>query len=119
VKLAADECCDALLVNGLRQDGHDVWYVMESARGMDDQSILGRAAAEDRVLVTEDKDFGELVVRLGLPAHGIVLLRIDPAHSDAKLLRLREVLDQHGARLAGSFTVVDRWKTRFRPLHLP
>ena len=119
MKLAADECCDALLVSGLREDGHDVWYVMESARGLDDVSILGQVAAEERVLVTEDKDFGELVVRLGLPAYGIVLLRIEPADSHAKLLRLREVLDEHGARLAGSFTVVDRWKTRFRPLHAP
>ena len=53
------------------------------------------------------------------PAYGIVLLRIDPADTDAKLLRLREVLDKYGARLAGSFTVVDRWKTRFRPLRAP
>ena len=119
MKLAADECCDALLVAVLRRDGHDVWYVMESARGMDDQSILRQAAEDERVLVTEDKDFGELVVRLGLPAYGIVLLRIEPADSDAKLVRLREVLDKHGARLAGSFAVVDRWKTRFRPLRAP
>ena len=119
MKLAADECCDALLVSGLRRDGHDVWYVKESARGRDDVSILHQAATEERVLVTEDKDFGELVVRLGLPAHGIVLLRIEPADSDAKLLRLRQVLNEHGARLPGSFTVVDRWKTRFRPLHAP
>jgi predicted nuclease of predicted toxin-antitoxin system len=119
VKLAADECCDALLVAGLRRNGHDVWYVMESARGLDDVSILRQVAAEERVLVTEDKDFGELVVRLGLPAHGVVLLRIEPADSDAKLLRLREVLNENAARLAGSFTVVDRWKTRFRPLRPP
>lgn len=119
MKLAADECCDALLVAGLRRDGHDVWYAMESARGTDDLSILRQAAAEKRVLVTEDKDFGELAVRLGLPAYGIVLLRIEPAASDAKLLRMREVLDKHGPRLPGSFTVVDRWKTRFRPLPSP
>jgi predicted nuclease of predicted toxin-antitoxin system len=119
VKLAADECCDALLVAGLRRHGHDVWYVTESARGMDDQSILRHAAEDERVLLTEDKGFGELVVRLGLPAYGVVLLRIEPADSDVKLLRLREVLDQHGPRLRGSFAVVDRWKTRFRPLRAP
>ncbi len=119
MRLAVDECCDAALVAGLREDGHDVWYVMESARGMGDLSLLQRAAAEQRVLITEDKDFGDLVIRLGLPAHGIVLVRIEPADSDAKLLRLREVLETHPHRLAGCLTVVDRSKTRFRPMHPP
>ncbi|MBI3467079.1 MAG: DUF5615 family PIN-like protein [Planctomycetes bacterium] len=117
MKFAADECCDALLVAGLRGDGHDVWYVTESARGAGDEAVLRQAAVEQRVLLTEDKDFGELVFRLGLPVHGIVLLRMNPADSGAKLARLRQVLGQYASRLPGSFVVVDRSKTRFRPLH--
>jgi predicted nuclease of predicted toxin-antitoxin system len=119
VKFLADECCDAPLVAGLRQDGHDVVYVMESGRGTDNETILQRAAGEDRILLTEDKDFGELVVRLELPAHGIVLLRMNPADSDAKLARLREVLQQDAVRLPHSFVVVDERKARFRPLPSP
>jgi hypothetical protein len=46
VKLAADECCDALLVAGLRRDGHDVWYATESARGTDDEKILRQVSSE-------------------------------------------------------------------------
>lgn len=117
MKLAADECCDAVLVAGLRGDGHDVWYAMESARGADDETILNHAVADQRILLTEDKDFGELVVRLGLPACGVVLVRMSSADSAAKLNRWREVLQHHAARLAGSFVVVDESKTRFRPLH--
>ena len=117
MKFAVDECCDAVLVGGLRDDGHDVWYAMESARGADDEAILRYAWVDNRVLLTEDKDFGELVVRLGLPAFGVVLLRMNPADSAAKLVRLREVLQHHAARLAGSFVVVDESKTRFRALH--
>ena len=116
MKLAADECCDAELVAGLRDDGHDVWYAMESARGADDKIILHHAAADERILLTEDKDFGELVVRLRLPAFGVVLIRMNPTDSVAKLARLREVLQHHAARLAGSFVVVDESKTRFRLL---
>ena len=67
-------------------------------------------------MLTEDKDFGELVVRLGLPAFGIVLLRMNPADSAAKLARLREVLDQEASRLPHFFVVVDESKARFRPL---
>ncbi len=87
MNFAADECCDAVLVAGLRANGHDVWYAMESARGKDDQAILHHAETEQRILLTEDKDFGELVVRLGLPAYGVVLLRMNPTDSKAKLVR--------------------------------
>lgn len=116
MKFAADECCDAMLVAGLWADGHDVWYTVESARGADDETVLKSDADEDRILLTEDKDFGELVIRLGLPAFGIILLRMNPADTAAKLLRLREVLRGHSDRLAGSFVVVDSAKTRFRPI---
>jgi predicted nuclease of predicted toxin-antitoxin system len=121
VKFLADECCDALLVAGLRQAGHDVLFVMESARGADDATVLQQAASDQRILLTEDKDFGELVVRLGLPAYGIVLLRLNPADSAAKLARLQEVLLHDASRLPHFLVVVDADKARFRPLptHLP
>jgi predicted nuclease of predicted toxin-antitoxin system len=63
VKFVADECCDAILVAGIRADGHDVLYVMEFAPGLDDETILAHAAADERIVLTEDKDFGELAVQ--------------------------------------------------------
>ncbi len=115
----ADECCEVPVVAGLRADGHDVVYIREIAAGADDHTVLQMAAVQKRTLVTEDKDFGELVVRLALPAHGILLIRMDPADSDAKLGRLREVNRSYHDRLAGSFVVVDAVKVRFRPLKTP
>jgi predicted nuclease of predicted toxin-antitoxin system len=119
VNFLADECCDALLVAGLRSDGHDVPYVKEIAPGSDDHTVLQMAAAQQRILLTEDKDFGELVVRLRLPAYGIVLLRMNPVDSACKLTRLREVLAKDASRLPNSFVVVDEGKTRFRSLSSP
>ena len=119
MKFLADECCDALVVAGLRADGHDVFFVAESARGADDETVLHQAAADGRIVLTEDKDFGELVVRLGLPAHGIVLLRLNPADSAAKLARLRELLLRDASRLPHAFVVVDETKARFRALPSP
>jgi predicted nuclease of predicted toxin-antitoxin system len=116
VNLIADECCDALLVNGLRGDGHDTVYVKEVAPGTDDATVLQMPVDQQRILLTEDKDFGELVVRLNLPAYGIVLLRINPADSDLKLARLRHLLQHHAHRLPGSFVVLDETKSRFRSL---
>ena len=112
----ADECCDAPIVAGLRDDGHDVLWASEAYRGAEDTLVLAEAVAQGRILITEDKDFGELVVRLGLPAHGIVLLRMDPADCSAKLDRLREVMAGHAGRLADSFTVIEATRVRFRPL---
>jgi predicted nuclease of predicted toxin-antitoxin system len=116
VNLLADECCDALLVGGLRGDGHDVVYIRESAPGSDDQAVLQLAVSQQRILITEDKDFGELVVRLKLPAYGIILLRVNPADTPLKLARLRDLFQHHALRLPGSFVVADEVRARFRPL---
>ncbi|HUE70694.1 MAG TPA: DUF5615 family PIN-like protein [Pirellulaceae bacterium] len=116
MKLLADECCDMPLVSGLRSDGHDVVYVKELAPGSDDQAVLQLAVADQRILLTEDKDFGELVVRLKLPAYGIVLLRVNPADTVAKLARLRDLFTHHSHQLPGSFVVLDETKIRFRSL---
>ena len=59
----ADECVDAALVRRLRTAGHDVIYAAEVASGATDAQILRRANDEDRLLLTEDKDFGEFVSR--------------------------------------------------------
>ena len=57
----ADECVDAALVHRLRGAGHDVIYAAEIAAGTTDIQLLRRANDEHRLLLTEDKDFGELV----------------------------------------------------------
>jgi predicted nuclease of predicted toxin-antitoxin system len=85
VNFLADECCDAPMVEGLRKDGHDIAYIKEIAPGADDQTVLQMAHTQERILLTEDKDYGELVVRLALPAYGILLLRMNPTDSAAKL----------------------------------
>jgi predicted nuclease of predicted toxin-antitoxin system len=116
VNFVADECCDAPLVSGLRSDGHDVLYVKEIAPGSDDETVLQTAAAQQRILLTEDKDFGELVVRLKLPAYGIILLRMNPADSATKLAQLRRLFVRHAHRLPGTFVVLSENKARFRSL---
>jgi predicted nuclease of predicted toxin-antitoxin system len=116
MRFLADECCDAALVSSLRADGHDVLYVVETLSGADDDAILAQAFAEHRVLLTEDKDFGELVYRLGRPTRGIVLLRFEVSDRARKVPRLQELLAQEGNRLPGSFTVLEVDKVRIRPL---
>jgi len=116
MKFLADECCDAGLVDALRAAGHDVLYAVESLRGVTDGELLTRAFSESCILLTEDKDFGELVYRLRRPAHGIVLLRFDVADRASKVPRLRYLLEREAERLPGAFVVLERDKVRFRPL---
>ena len=73
-----DECVDAGLVARLRASGHDVVYMAEVLPAASDADVLARAQGETRLLLTEDKDFGDLVFRRGRKVPGIVLLRLDP-----------------------------------------
>ncbi|HSN77691.1 MAG TPA: DUF5615 family PIN-like protein [Anaerolineae bacterium] len=112
----ADECCDASLVVALRTDGHDVLFAVEDLRGSSDEDILRQAFAEDRILLTEDKDFGELVFRLRQPAHGIVLLRFGIHERHNKVPRMRYLLERQTNQLQGKFVVLESERVRLRPL---
>lgn len=116
MRFLADECCDTGMVDALRADGHDVLYAVESLCGATDDEILTRAFSEGRILLTEDKDFGELVYRLRRPAQGIVLLRFDVVDRAFKVPRLRYLLEREARRLPGAFVVLGVDKIRIRPL---
>lgn len=75
MRILADENLHADIVHWLRAGGHDVSYAAETMAGEPDESILRRARAEDRIVITDDKDFGELVLRKGLANAGVLLLR--------------------------------------------
>ena len=119
LRLLAGECCDGDLVLLLRQVGHDVRYVAEGDAGRGDDEVLGLAVAEDRVLLTEDTDFGELVVRLGKPAIGVILLRLGTEPPMVKAARVRLLLQAHADRIRGHHVVVSRDRFRFRALAPP
>jgi len=77
MRLCANENIPEDCVIRLRQSGYDVLWIREISPGCSDMSVIDRALAEDRVLITFDKDFGDLVFRRGAKASkGVVLLRI-------------------------------------------
>jgi predicted nuclease of predicted toxin-antitoxin system len=116
MKFVADECCDAGLISLLRSEGHDTIYIKEFRPGALDKEVLEKAFAEERILLTEDKDFGELIYRLEKPAYGVVLLRFDVHDRVLKWPRLRELINKYGYKLKGLFVVVDIEKFRSHPL---
>ena len=112
----ADECVDAGIVGQLRDAGHDVLYISEIASGAGDAEVIGRAQTDGRVLLTEDKDFGELVFRSKMTVPGVVLLRVSPERHFLKWNRLDTAVRQFGERLFGRYLVIEDARFRSRPL---
>lgn len=116
MRFLVDENIHADIVVWLRSLGQDVLYAAEVLARTPDDDLLDIARREDRILVTDDKDFGELVYRRRLASHGIVLIRLSTGSIDERLRRLREVwreIESHGA---GHFTVIGDKKVRIRPM---
>lgn len=116
MRFLADENIAAPLVEALRDAGADVVYIAELAPGMKDDEVLERAREQDRLLLTEDKDFGELVFRMkrGLP--GVVMMRLPEGSWESHWARLKVVIERYRDRLMGSYTVVEKARVRFRRL---
>ena len=105
MRFLVDECTGPALARWLRECGHDVSSVYEEARGLDDTRVLEKAVAEDRVLITNDKDFGEMIFHAGKPHRGVVLLRLEDERSANKIAVLKRLLVHHADCLEDNFTV--------------
>jgi len=116
MKFLVDECCSVHLVEELRTARHDVCYVLEEMPGATDTEVLEKSKREDRILLTEDKDFGELVYRLKKEVTGIILLHFPISKRHLTWPRLDELITIKGSNLKEKFVVVDEQKFRIRPL---
>jgi predicted nuclease of predicted toxin-antitoxin system len=116
VRWLVDECVDTGLVELLRHSGHDTTCVSEIAPRATDLEVMCRADSENRLLLTEDKDFGDLIFRQARPVPGIVLLRIGAMQRERKAERLIAAIDRFSNSLLGRYTVVEETRFRSRPL---
>jgi predicted nuclease of predicted toxin-antitoxin system len=116
VRWLADECVAGPVVARLREAGYDVTYMAELAPSTIDPDVIALAHQEGRLLLTEDKDFGELVFRLKRPVSGLILLRIAPDQNLLKWVRLKIAIETFGERLHGRYLVVETARFRSRPL---
>lgn len=91
-----------------------MYSVFEDAQGSSDDDLLRYAADEGWVVLTADKDFGELVFRQRLPHCGVVLLRVEDQRAVSVIQVLRALLDEYGDELQTRFTVVTETQARFR-----
>ena len=113
MRFLVDECTGPAVARWLRAQQHDVFSVYEEARGIDDDEVIQRAFAETRILITNDKDFGEKVYREQLPHRGLILLRLADERPTTKIDVLQRLLSTYPDRIPDQFVVVTETKIRF------
>lgn len=114
MRILADECCDARLVEALLDDGHDVVSIAAVSPGAADPEVLRLAVGSGRLLLTEDRDFGELIFA-GLSDHeGVLYVRSPGNARHAMLLRTRAFISERAETLLGAFTVLTPSGARIR-----
>jgi predicted nuclease of predicted toxin-antitoxin system len=112
----ADENLETQVIEGLRQDGHNVLAVVEMEPSISDDRVLEQANQIAAVLLTNDKDFGELVFRLRRLAAGVILLRLAGLSNSEKAELVVQSIRQHSDELVGAFTVISPRSLRIRRL---
>ena len=116
MRLLADENFPFDAGEALRKIGHDVVWIRTKAPGAGDQEVLERAKSESRILITFDKDFGELAFRSRLPAPcGIVLFRIR-IRSAVHVANLAVKVFESRSDWPGNFAVIEDNRIRLRSL---
>ena len=115
MNLLADEGVERQIVERLRQDGHEVLYVAEMEPSLSDEDVLKSANKKKALLITADKDFGEMVFHRNLlTAGGVVLLRLAGLSPERKAETVSKAIQSRGAELTNTFSVISPGRVRIR-----
>jgi predicted nuclease of predicted toxin-antitoxin system len=106
MKFIVDECTGPGVAKWLSHQNFDVFSVYDNARGLKDEDILRKAVSEERILITNDKDFGEMSFRHKKLHKGIILLRLEDERSANKIKIIKSLLEQYSAEINNNFVVV-------------
>jgi len=112
MRFLADENCDFAVIEALQAAGFDVTSVREVMPGADDDAVIHMAVREARVLLTEDKDFGQLLFASSAQSPGIILIRFPATARQAMTRRIVELVENERQKLEGRFTVVQPGRVR-------
>jgi predicted nuclease of predicted toxin-antitoxin system len=114
MKILVDVSAGCAIADALRALGHDVETVRDRDARLVDSAILAWAVNEQRLVITMDKDFGELVFRSGQAHAGVLLLRLEEARSAQKVAVVTAIFAQYADQLPGRFTVYQDGRIRIR-----
>ena len=109
-----DESTGILVAHYLAGAGHDALAVASILPQVSDREILAFAVQDDRIVITNDKDFGDLIFFARLAHRGVILLRSEDHRPLARWRLLDQAIQRYGVRLAGAFTVISNEGIRIR-----
>ena len=114
LRFLADENVEIEVVDALCRLGHEATQVSRLSPGAEDEEVLLTAFREGFILLTNDKDFGFLVFRQRKTTGGVILLRMPGLAAQVKALSVSRVVQKHGDKLRGAFTVITPRTVRIR-----
>ena len=116
MKWLADACVDARLVEALQKAECDIRQSASQELALPDEDVLKIAYKEDRILLTDDKDFGEWIVRRKSPVHGLVFVRIESVEIELKIVRVVSLYKLLGDSLRGKILIIGPERYRLRSI---
>jgi predicted nuclease of predicted toxin-antitoxin system len=116
MKIVADENIDRLVISRLRDEGHTVLSIRETMPSAPDPNVLISSVEWEGLLITEDKDFGELVFHKKREHVGILLVRLEGIPRTKRIDLVCAVIAEHGDNLLHAFSVLTPHSLRIREL---
>jgi predicted nuclease of predicted toxin-antitoxin system len=113
LRFLADESCDFAVVRSLRSNGYDILAVSEYMKRSVDRDLIEQAHREDRIVLTEDKDFGWLVFASHSVSAGVILIRFPGNKRSTLVQSILELVQKHKNDLRNAFVVVQPGQVRF------
>lgn len=113
MRFIVDECTGPAVAKWLRGKDHEVFSVFDEAQGIEDDNVLSKAFDENWILITNDKDFGEMIFRERRQHHGVIFLRLDDERTMNKIEVLRQLLENYSEKIPNSFVTATETKVRF------
>jgi predicted nuclease of predicted toxin-antitoxin system len=118
VKFLADENIDRPIVERLGKERHEVLYILEIEPSISDDEVIQRANKERALLLTADKDFGDLVFRQNRIIYGVILIRLSGLSPQNKAEIVTKAVLEHADELVHNFTVISHRAVRIRKQRL-
>jgi len=119
MRFLADENVSGLIIKRLRDLGFDVFSIAQDSSGITDQEVLKIADEDNLILITEDRDFGELVIRQRLHICGVILIELDRLSTSGEADRVGKCVAGNREQLTGNLVVIEPGRIRIRPLLPP
>ena len=106
MKILVDECTGPSVGRFFTSQNLDVYCVSTSSPGWTDYQVLDKAVSENRVIITNDKDFGDMVFKEKISHCGVILMRLEDESPMNKIQILRQFLQNFTEEITGNYFIV-------------